>query len=133
MPRATDRRSGTSRPPGAGLDADALRAHVGAWPGVTEDVKWGADRVFSVGGKMFCVLDEGGGGRLGFKVEDARFLEFTDRPGIRPAPYMARAHWISVETADALAPDELRALLRRSYELVFAKLTKTLQRQLGAG
>lgn len=132
MPSVPRTRPGSGRPPGAGLDADSLRAHVGGWPGVTEDVKWGADRVFSVGGKMFCVLDEGDSGRLSFKVEDARFLEFTDRPGILPAPYMARAHWICVTTSDALAPDELRALLRRSYELVFAKLTKTLQRQLGA-
>lgn len=25
-------------------------------PGVTEDIKWGHDLVFSIGGKMFCVV-----------------------------------------------------------------------------
>jgi predicted DNA-binding protein (MmcQ/YjbR family) len=87
---------------------------------------------------MFCVLDtapvdSGGSGRLSFKVEETRFLEFTDRPGIIPAPYMARAHWISLTTPKALSASETKALIRRSYELVFAKLPKTKQRELGAG
>jgi predicted DNA-binding protein (MmcQ/YjbR family) len=35
-----------------------------------------------------------------------------------------------VESAKALGDKEAQALLRRSYELVFAKLTKKLQREL---
>ncbi len=69
---------------------------------MTEDVKWGNDLAFSVGGKMFCMPDiapleyrarktSGGSGRLSFKVETSRFLEFTGRPGIIPAPDIARA------------------------------------------
>lgn len=112
------------------MKAEALRALVGSWPGVSEDLKWGDNLVFMVGGRMFCVLDMGGSGRLGFKVEDERFLEFTDRPGIIPAPYLARARWISVVAPGALGKAEQQALLRRSYELVRAKLTKAQQRQL---
>lgn len=115
------------------MTPDALRTRVGHWPGVTEDIKWGCDLVFSVGGKMFCVLDTGGSGRLGFKVEESRFLEFTDRPGILPAPYMARAHWISLDRADALPEPERDSLLRASYELVLSKLPKRTQRALTAG
>ncbi|MFZ5636810.1 MAG: MmcQ/YjbR family DNA-binding protein [Pseudomonadota bacterium] len=120
------------------MTPDALRRLVARWPGVTEDIKWGSDLVFSVAGKMFCVIDaapvaQGGSGRLSFKVEDARFLEYTDRPGIVPAPYMARAHWISLVEPDALPAPERDALIRRSYELVRAKLTRTVQRTLGDG
>lgn len=115
------------------MTPEALRNLVGHWPGVTEDIKWGCDLVFSVGGKMFCVLDTGGSGRLGFKVEESRFLEFTDRPGILPAPYMARAHWISLDRADALPEPERDSLLRASYELVLSKLPKRTQRALTAG
>jgi predicted DNA-binding protein (MmcQ/YjbR family) len=119
------------------MNAEALRKLCRDWPGVTEDIKWGADLVFSVAGKMFCVLDttpigSGGNGRLSFKVEDARFLEFTDRPGIIPAPYMARAHWISLTTSKAMTVAETKTLIRQSYELVFAKLPKSKQRELGA-
>jgi predicted DNA-binding protein (MmcQ/YjbR family) len=120
------------------MNADTLRRLVGHWPGVTEDIKWGNDLVFSVGGKMFCVLDiapptAGGSGRLSFKVGPERFLEFTDRPGIIPAPYMARAHWISLTRPDALPRTERDALIRGSYERVRATLTKKAQRELGDG
>ena len=108
----------------------AIRKLVTGWPGVTEDVKWGNDLVFSVGGRMFCAMDASGKGGLGFKVEPERFLELTDRPGIVPAPYLARAHWVSVADAKAIPEAELRALLRRSYELVRGKLSKKLQREL---
>jgi predicted DNA-binding protein (MmcQ/YjbR family) len=117
------------------MTPDRLRRLCYDWPGVTEDIKWGNDLVFSVAGKMFCVLDAmsaeaGGSGRLSFKVEDARFLEFTDRPGIIPAPYMARAHWISLTSPKAMQATETKALIRRSYELVFARLPKAKQREL---
>lgn len=67
---------------------------------------------------------------ISFKVEDERFLELTDRPGILPAPYLARAKWVRVQQAAGLSDAEVAALLRRSYELVFAKLTRKLQRDI---
>ena len=69
---------------------------------------------------------------MSFKAEEERFLELTDRTGFRPAPYLARSKWVCVEQADALSDKEAAELLRRSYELVFAKLTKKLQREIGA-
>lgn len=116
-----------------GLTAKQLEALCGHWPGVTRDIKWGADLVFSVGGKMFVVTPSDGteGGRLSFKVEDERFLELTDQPGIIPAPYMARAHWVSVIEPQRFATAELEAFIRQAYTLVRAKLTKKMQAELG--
>ena len=114
---------------------ESLRALVSGWPGVASELKWQYDLVFSVAGKMFCVLCVQGreAGKLSFKVEDERFLEFTDRPGVVPAPYMARAHWISMDDPSVLPQAELQALVRRAYELVRAKLSKKLQRELADG
>jgi predicted DNA-binding protein (MmcQ/YjbR family) len=114
------------------MNESALRALLLDWPGTDAVIKWGNDLVFTVAGKMFCVFDRGDAthGRLSFKVEPERFLEFTDRDGIIPAPYMARAHWICLERAGVLPEAELRALLRRAYELVHAKLPKKVQREL---
>ncbi|WP_229496045.1 MmcQ/YjbR family DNA-binding protein [Massilia polaris] len=113
------------------MDFERAKALCRTFPGATEDIKWGADLVFSVGEKMFAVTgDESPAKGMSFKVEDERFLELTDRPGIIPAPYLARAKWIYVEHAGALGDAEAEALLRRSYELVFAKLTKKLQREI---
>ena len=113
------------------MNCEAAKALCQGFPGCTEDLKWGADIVFSVGTKMFAVTDDGLPSKgFSFKVEDERFLELTDRPGIIPAPYLARAKWVYVENAKALGDKEAAALLRRSYELVFAKLTKKLQREI---
>lgn len=114
------------------MDRQHLERLAGRWPGVASDIKWGADLIFSVGGKMFCGLSLEGAeaGKLAFKVEAERFLEFTDRPGFRPAPYMARAHWVALDDPRAVDPHELDALLRRAYELVRAKLPKKTQREL---
>ena len=114
------------------MDFERAKALCRSFPGATEDIKWGADLVFSVGEKMFAVTRDGSPANgMSFKVEDERFLELTDRPGIVPAPYMARAKWIYVENEDALGDEEAAALLRRSYELVFGKLTRKLQREIG--
>jgi predicted DNA-binding protein (MmcQ/YjbR family) len=116
-----------------GMTAPQLEALCGRWPGVTLDIKWGADLVLSVGGKMFAVTPADGseGGRLSFKVADERFLELTDQPGIIPAAYMARAHWISVIEPQRFSTAELESFVLDAYLLVRLKLTKKLQAQLG--
>lgn len=109
-----------------------LRALTHSWPGVQCGIKWQDDLVFTVMDKMFCCLCIRGAEscKLSFKVEEERFLELTDREGFRPAPYLARARWVTVDQAESQDAAELRALLRRAYELVRGKLSKRLQREL---
>ncbi|MBH3429833.1 MmcQ/YjbR family DNA-binding protein [Pseudomonas alkylphenolica] len=96
-------------------------------PGAREDYKWGGIRVFSVAGnKMFAVMDLAGAG-VSFKVDSELFLGYVDRPGVRPAPYLARAHWISVARPYCMGRDELCDLLQRSHQLVVRRLPKRLQ------
>lgn len=96
-------------------------------PGAREDYKWGGVRVFSVAGnKMFAVLDLAGAG-LSFKLADDVFLGYCDRPGIRPAPYLARAKWISMVPPYPMGRSELSDLLRRSHQLVVRRLPKRAQ------
>ena len=122
-----------TRRPSRGLTAAQLDTLCGHWPGVTRDTKWGVDMVFSVGGKMFAVMPSDGseGGRLSCKVADDRFLELTDQPGIVPAPYLARAHWISITEPQRFATAELEAFILDAYTLIRVKLTKKLQAELG--
>ena len=116
------------------MNVTAAKKLCRGFAGATEEIKWGNDLVFSVGEKMFaCASNEASVNAVSFKVEDERFLELTDRDGIIPAPYLARAKWVRVEDLRTLSDAEAGALLRRSYELVFAKLTKKLQRELAEG
>lgn len=113
--------------PDDGLCPDQAAAFCLALPGAREDYKWGGIRVFSIAGnKMFAVLDLAGAG-LSFKVDSDLFLGYVDRPGIRPAPYLARAHWVSVEPPYRISRDELTQLLQRSHQLVVRRLPKRLQ------
>lgn len=116
------------------MDIEAAKRLCRSFPGSEEEIKWGDALVFSVGAKMFATTTAGGSEEdMSFKVEDERFLELTDRPGIIPAPYLARAKWVRVEPLSSLSDSEAAALLRRSYELVFAKLTRKLQREITGG
>lgn len=109
------------------------RALAATLPAATQDVKWGADLVFSVGGRMFCVflLHDGVAATCSFKVDDERFLELTGLPGVIPAPYLARAKWVQAKAGHALTATDLDALVRRSHALVAGSLTKKRQRELG--
>lgn len=116
------------------MSFSTLRKHCASLPGATRDIKWGADEVYSVGGKMFAVFGVEAGKATGvsFKVDEERFLELTDRPGIVPAPYLARAHWIALERSAALSEAEGRALLSRSHALVLARLPRKVQADIAS-
>ena len=115
------------------MNIAALRKYCSTLPHATHDIKWGADHVYSIGAKMFCVsFDDGKGtANVSFKVDDDLFLSYSDRAGFIPAPYMARNKWVLVNDLKKVSDAELKALLKRSYELVAMKLTKKLRTQLG--
>jgi predicted DNA-binding protein (MmcQ/YjbR family) len=69
---------------------------------------------------------------LTFKASPETFAELTERPDIIPAPYLARAKWVALETKDALPLDELARLLRESYDMVVAKLPKKTREALAS-
>jgi predicted DNA-binding protein (MmcQ/YjbR family) len=102
-----------------------------SFPGATEQVQWGDDLLFKVGGKMFAVAPlEPRPVVLSFKTSPEMFAELTERPDIIPAPYLARANWVALESRTALPQAELVSLLRTSYDLVVAKLPKKFRDSL---
>jgi predicted DNA-binding protein (MmcQ/YjbR family) len=107
------------------MDASWVRDLCLSFPSVTEHMIWGNDLTFKVGGKMFAhAVLEPAPVWLSFKTSPDNFFELTERPNVIPAPYLARAKWIALETKDALSSAELSALIRESYDLVVAKLPK---------
>jgi predicted DNA-binding protein (MmcQ/YjbR family) len=69
---------------------------------------------------------------LSFKASPENFYELTECPGIIPAPYLARAQWVALETKEALSPAELSVLVRDSYDIIVAKLPRKTRDSLGA-
>jgi predicted DNA-binding protein (MmcQ/YjbR family) len=114
------------------MDIEAIRRYCLQFPHTTENVQWGADLCFKVDGKLFVVtvLEPGPPVRLSFKCTPENFNELCERPGIRPAPYMARAQWVALEQLNTLLDHELRELMAESYRLVWERLPKKRREQL---
>ena len=116
------------------MNIDQLRKLCLSFPGATEQIQWGDDLLFKVGGKMFAVARlEPAKVWLSLKASQENFAELTERPGVIPAPYLARAKWIALESPDALPAGEIAQLLRESYELVLAKQPRKLRESIASG
>jgi predicted DNA-binding protein (MmcQ/YjbR family) len=116
------------------MDIEWVRQHCLSHPHTTEQIQWGSDLLFKVGGKMFAGVPlEPARVWLTVKADPEEFAELVERPGVIPAPYLARAKWVAVETERALPRNEVLRLVSKSYELVFANLTRKLQAELAAG
>jgi predicted DNA-binding protein (MmcQ/YjbR family) len=112
------------------MNVEQVAAYCLTLPGAREDYKWGGVRVFSIADtKMFAVMGLAGDD-LSFKVGPELFLGYVDRPGVRPAPYLARAHWITLTYPLAMGDAELTDLLARSHQQVAARLPKWRQAAL---
>ena len=109
---------------------DEIRAFAVSLPYVTEKVQWGDDLVFKVGGKMFCVAYLGVPTHLSFRPSEEHRMELLEIEGVIPAPYMARAGWVSVREMSAVNAAEIKAGIRASYDYYFAKLPKKTQAAL---
>ncbi len=119
------------------MDNERIRAICMALPHVAETVSWGHHLVYwagqrDAGGKMFAMtdLDGTGTGVLWFHCGAERFHELLEVEGIVPSPYLARAHWVTVERWSVLRPREYEDELRRAYTLVFERLPKKMKTML---
>jgi predicted DNA-binding protein (MmcQ/YjbR family) len=105
------------------MNTDTIREFCLAFPQATENLQWGDDLCFKIRGKIFAIasLDNP---RLCFKCTPESFVELIEREDIHPAPYVGRYKWVMLDRLDALRWDELRELIRQSYEMVAAKAPK---------
>jgi predicted DNA-binding protein (MmcQ/YjbR family) len=106
------------------MTPQAFHAAALALPGATFDIKWGADRVYSVGGKMFAHAGPEGDPepKYMFKASDLAFEMLIEQGVAKPAPYLARAKWVQLVSPHALADEELRAYLKEAHCIVSGKL-----------
>lgn len=118
------------------MTPDAFDAFCSRLAATTHVIQWGNASVWKVGGKIFAICsrwgaEDGEGGRISFKCSDLSYDLLRREDGIAPAPYLARAKWVQVQRADALADDDLKAYIVAAHGLVAAKLTRKTRRELG--
>ncbi len=116
------------------MDIDAIRQYCLSFPHTTENVQWGYDLCLKVDGKLFTVMPlEVAPAALSFKCSPENFVELCERPGVKPAAYMARAQWVSLEKLNTLPDSELRDLIAEAYRLVWERLPKSRRAALEGG
>ena len=110
----------------------ALRAFALGLPHATVVKQWGENLVFKIAGKMFLIVSLDGeiAESVIFKCTPGEFDGLTEIDGIGQAPYCAKRHWVQVEDLGVLPAAELERLIRHSYDLVIAKLSKKVQASL---
>jgi predicted DNA-binding protein (MmcQ/YjbR family) len=114
------------------MDLDSIRTYCLSLPHATEDIQWGNDLLFRISGKIFAGMSLDPPHSLSFKCTPEKFDELIELEGIIPAPYMARNKWVMLERPDALSDREIKSLIENSYQMIFAKLTKKAQAELGS-
>jgi predicted DNA-binding protein (MmcQ/YjbR family) len=105
-----------------------------ALPATTHVVQWGGADVWKVGGKVFAIGGwNGGDAGITFKVSDIAYELLKDRPGLRPAPYLASRGltWIQHHGRPGLPDAELCDYIRHSYLMVASSLSGKRRRELG--
>lgn len=111
------------------MDNERIRAICMALPHAAETVNWGHHLVYwvgdrDIGGKMFAMtdLDGSGTGVLWFHCGAERFHELLEIEGISASPYLAKAHWVTVERWDVLRARQIEDELARAHTLIYEKL-----------
>ena len=110
------------------MNVEAIREFCLAFPKAKENLQWGDDLCFKFGGKIFAIVSLDNP-RLCFKCTPEAFAELLEREDIHPAPYVGRYKWVMLDRLDAVRWNELRDLIRRSYEMVAARVPKKLSKK----
>jgi predicted DNA-binding protein (MmcQ/YjbR family) len=85
--------------------------------------------VYSVGGKKFAYFKTSHPERWRFstKVTPDRFIELTDFPGVKPARYRGRFHWITIVEVSRFPAAYLTELVEWSYQKALTSISREKQ------
>jgi predicted DNA-binding protein (MmcQ/YjbR family) len=110
------------------MNVEQLKELCRSLPGATETLVGPPSNVlvYAVGDKNFAYFKTGEPEkwRFSFRVTPERFVELTDVPGVKPARYMGRFHWVTVVEVHKFPADYLTELVKWSYRKAFNALTK---------
>ena len=100
-----------------------IRSFAMAFDGTREEFSFGPGSALykAPNGKMFAIASEQDDGtHVSLKLTPAESEEALTLPFVRPAPYLARNHWIMSIVATEPEFDMTCGWIRRSHELVAA-------------
>lgn len=116
------------------MKTEALKKLCRSLPGATEKLYEAPSNVlcYYVSGRLFAYFktSEPERWRFSVRVPPARFIELTDQPGIKPARYRGRHHWVTIVQVQAMPESYLRELLQDSYARALSTLSAKKRRDI---
>ena len=113
------------------MTLDQIITYCESLPGVEAIMKIDHHLTYNVGGKSFLWLSQD---QLpitcDFKCSEEDFGFLSEQEGFRPAPYMARNHWIPCIDIGDLKSEDMITYISRSYALIKSTLSKKAQERL---
>lgn len=111
------------------MDSERARKLLLSLPHAREALQWGDNLVFWVGdktagGKMFALMDLSlqNGLVIAFAAGPERAAMLLEHEGFRPAPYLARAHWVAAERWDVLRSNAWLPELTQAHAYVLGRM-----------
>ena len=108
----------------AGSYLQALREFAFTFDGTTEEYSFGEDTpLFKAPNRKIFAIGSAGpeGTRVSLKLTAEEAEEALTLPFVKPAPYLARNHWVQCTISNEIELDMTLQWVRRSHELVTAK------------
>jgi predicted DNA-binding protein (MmcQ/YjbR family) len=106
-----------------------------ALPATSHVIQWGGSHVWKVGEKVFAIGGWGEGDQpaFTFKTSELNYYYLEEKPGYKPAPYLAARgmKWIQQFNAPASEDDELKYYLTESHRIVSLGLSRKKKKELG--
>jgi predicted DNA-binding protein (MmcQ/YjbR family) len=116
------------------MDTTRLQDFCGRFPGASCQLHGhpGNVLVYSIGGKNFAYFktSDPEKWRFSIRVTPDRFIELTDIPGIKPARYRGRFHWVTIVDVGSLPAEYLRELVEWSYQKALGSLGRARRARL---
>lgn len=116
------------------MNTETLKDWLRQFPGVVEVLHGPPSNIltYKVGGKTFAYFktSDPERWRFSFRATPDRFLELTGMPGVKPARFMGRYHWVTIVRVAQFQEDYLRELVQWSYGKALSQLSKARQREL---
>ena len=113
------------------MNVAQLKAYCRCFSGATEQCHGDPYNflVYAVGGRKFAYFKTSAPERWRFstRVTPDRFVELTDVPGVKPARYRGRYHWVTIVNVAAFPAGYLQELVQASYKRALTSLPRTRQ------
>jgi predicted DNA-binding protein (MmcQ/YjbR family) len=119
------------------MNTTQLKKFCRGFPGASETLYGEPSNflVYSVGGRKFAYFktNDPEKWRFSTRVTPDRFIELTDFPGVKPARYRGRYHWVTIVQVPRFPASYLTELVEWSYKRAYSSLSKAKQAAIRGG